>query len=119
MVLNAYRLPKHTPDQIAVRRRAIGEAMRAATDIPLQTMRACRQALADAWIVASQSAKSASSDVGVAIELLRAAVRGAGLNVDVNAGELADQEFAALVRVERRELETSSAADAQRARDAI
>jgi len=118
-VMEAFRLPKVTPDQIAARRRAIGEAMRTATDTPLQTRRACRQALADAWIVASQGAKSASSDVGVAIELLRAAIRGAGLNVDVNAGELADKEWSAHVRAERQELETVSAADAERARAAL
>jgi formiminotetrahydrofolate cyclodeaminase len=118
-VMEAFRLPKVTADQITVRRRAIGEAMRTATDTPLQTMRACRQALADAWIVASQGAKSASSDVGVAIELLRAAIRGAGLNVDVNAGELADKDWSAHVRAERQELETASAADAERARAAF
>ena len=116
VVVNAIRLPRHSDDQIAVRRRAIGEAMRAATDTPLQTMRACQQVLAEAAVVARNGLKSASSDVGVAIELLRAATRGAGLNVDANTHELSDKEFAAIVRAESQEIETGTAADAARAR---
>jgi formiminotetrahydrofolate cyclodeaminase len=116
VVVNAIRLPKDSDDEIAVRRRAIGEAMRAATDTPLQTMRACQQVLAEAAIVARNGLKSASSDVGVAIELLRAATRGAGLNVDTNTHQMSDKEFAAIVRAESQEIETATSAEAARAR---
>ncbi|HKE86692.1 MAG TPA: cyclodeaminase/cyclohydrolase family protein [Vicinamibacterales bacterium] len=115
VVVNAIRIPRDSTDEIE-RRRAIGEAMRAATDTPLQTMRACQQVLADAPVVARNGLKSASSDVGVAIELLCAAVRGAGLNVDANAHEVNDKEFAAVVRAESHEIESATAADAARAR---
>ena len=118
-VVDAYRLPKDSDDEIAVRRRAIGEAMRAATDTPIQTMRACRDALTEAVLVARNGLKSASSDVGVAIELLRAATRGAGLNVETNVNEMSDKEFAALLRAERAEIEAATASDAQRARALI
>jgi|SRR5215510_10847770 len=119
VVVNAIRLPKDSTDEIAVRRRAIGEAMRAATDTPLQTMRACQQVLADASVVARNGLKSAASDVGVAIELLCAAVRGAGLNVDANTHKMNDKEFAALVRAQSHEIETATATDAARARSLL
>jgi formiminotetrahydrofolate cyclodeaminase len=115
-VVDAYRLPRDTVDQSATRRRAIAEAMRTATETPLDTMRAGQQALAEAWIVASRGARSASSDVAVAIELLLTAVRGAALNVDVNLGAVGDETFVQRVKGERRQLEDTSASDAERAR---
>ncbi|HEY1302564.1 MAG TPA: cyclodeaminase/cyclohydrolase family protein [Vicinamibacterales bacterium] len=115
VVVNAIRLPTHSADEKAVRRRAIAHAMRAATDTPLQTMRACQQALAETPAVAGSCLKGAASDVGVAIELLRAALRGAGMNIDVNLRVLSDPDFVACVRAERQELETRCAADADRA----
>jgi methenyltetrahydrofolate cyclohydrolase len=115
-VVAAYRLPKGTAAEQAARRRAIDEAMRAATETPLETMRACQQALADAVIVAGNGAKSASSDAGVAIELLGAALRGAALNVDTNIGSLTDRALAERMRQERQDLERRGAADAARAR---
>jgi len=115
-VVAAYRLPKGTAADQAARRRAIEEAIRAATETPLETMRACQQALAEAVIVAGAGAKSASSDAGVAIELLGAALRGAALNVDTNIGSLTDRAVAERMRQERQALERLGAADAARTR---
>jgi len=115
-VVAAYRLPKGTAADQAARRRAIEEAIRAATETPLETMRACQQALAEAVVVAGSGAKSASSDAGVAIELLGAALRGAALNVDTNIGSLTDRAVAERMRQERQALERLGAADAARTR---
>ena len=115
-VVGAYRLPKETNAEQAVRRDAVQQAMRAATDTPLATMRACQQALADTVVVAGAGARSASSDAGVAIELLIAALRGAALNVDTNIGSLTDRAVAEHMRQERQDLERRGAADAARAR---
>jgi formiminotetrahydrofolate cyclodeaminase len=89
------------------------EALRGATDIPLETMRACRNALQDAPIVATYCTKSTRGDVGVAIDLLNAAVRGAGLTIDANLGSIGDAEYVSRVRSERQRLESESAADAE------
>jgi methenyltetrahydrofolate cyclohydrolase len=115
-VVAAYKLPKGTDAEQSARRNAIQHAMRAATETPLDTMRACQQALDDAVIVAGSGAKSASSDAGVAIELLGAALRGAALNVNTNIGELTDRALAERMRQERQDLERRGAADAARAR---
>jgi len=90
--------------------------MQGATETPLETMRACQQALREAAAVAANGSQSAASDVAVAIELLRTAAQGAGLNVDTNIGELKDTEYVERVRAERHQREQASLADADRAR---
>lgn len=111
-VIAALRLPVDDGDR---RRAAIDSAMRAATDVPLEIMRACRRALHDAPIVAAHSIRSTHGDVGVAIELLRAATRSAGVTIDANLASLKDAEYAAAVKTERERLDAASAADADEA----
>ena len=118
-VVAARRLPKGTHDEKAARVAAIQSGTMLATDVPLDTMRACRQALQGAIVVAQHGNRNAASDVGVAIELLLAGLKGAALNVDINLGGLRDQAFVARARDERQALERAAAADADRARGAL
>jgi formiminotetrahydrofolate cyclodeaminase len=104
-VINAYRLPKSSEAEQAMRRQAIDEAMRAATEAPLATMRACERIMREAETVTTSGAPSAASDVAVAIELLKAAARGAALNVDTNLALAKDAEYASRISQERRDLE--------------
>ena len=103
-VLNAYRLPKSTDVEKAARRNAIVTAMRAATDAPLATMRACERAMREATAVAESGAAAAASDVAVAIDLLKTAARGAALNVDTNLADVKDADYVSRVMRERRDL---------------
>jgi formiminotetrahydrofolate cyclodeaminase len=104
-VMNAYRLPKSNDEEKALRRSAIAGAMRAATEAPLATMRACHQVMREAPVIVEHGAPSAASDAAVAIELLTAAVRGAALNVETNIADMKDAEYVARVTQERRKLE--------------
>jgi formiminotetrahydrofolate cyclodeaminase len=92
-VMAAYRLPKATDDEKAARSAAIQAALQGATTVPLQTLRACAGAMAQAGAVAACGNRSATSDVGVAIGLLEAAAAGAEANVRINLGSVRDQEF--------------------------
>jgi formiminotetrahydrofolate cyclodeaminase len=118
-VIAARRLPKQTDEAKAARLAAIQSGTTLATEVPLDTMRKCRQALQGAVVVARNGSRNAASDVGVAIELLMAGLKGAALNVDINLGGLTDQAFVARARREREELEREGAADADRARAAL
>ena len=118
-VLAAFRLPKVSDAEKAARKEAIDAATRAAIDAPLDTMRLCQQALRGAVIVASNGSRKTTSDVGVAVELLVAALRGARLNVDINLAGLNDESYAARIRDEVEELVSDAAADAERARRAL
>ena len=117
-VLAAYRLPKETEADKAARRTAVDTAMRGATEVPLQTMRACQQALRGAIIVAQNGNTNAATDTGVGLQLLLAGLRGAGMNVDVNTGTITDAAYVARVKAERDELESEGTADAARAQGA-
>ena len=112
-VLAAVRMPRSDEEARMRRQEAHALAMRTATDVPLETMRGCCRALRDAPLVASQAVRSTHSDVGVAIELLSAAVRAAGITIDANLDSSGDVEYGARVRGERRQLGSESAADAE------
>ena len=118
-VLTAFRLPKESDVQKAARVDAIDHATRAAIDAPLDTMRASQQAMRGAVIVASNGSRRTTSDVGVAVELLSAALRGARLNVEINLASVNDPAYVARIREEVEELEADAAADADQARRAL
>lgn len=94
-VMDAYRLPKVSDEEKAARTRAIQTALTGATTVPLDTLRACADAIVQSTIVAVHGNRSATSDVGVAVALLRAAAAGAHANVQANLGGLKDEAFKA------------------------
>ena len=118
-VMEAFRLTKESEGERAARKQAIDRAMRAATDAPLDTMRACQQALRGAVIVAANGSRKTTSDVGVAIELLLAGLRGARMNVEINLSTLDDAPYVARIKTEVLELERDAAVDADTARGAL
>jgi methenyltetrahydrofolate cyclohydrolase len=99
-VIAAYRLPKETEDEKTARSAEIQSALKAATHAPLDVMRACTEAIGAAPVVREHGNQNASSDVGVALELLRAGLRGARLNVQINLERVKDQEYVLNVRRE-------------------
>jgi formiminotetrahydrofolate cyclodeaminase len=114
-VLEAMRLPKERDEEKAVRREAIGTAMQRATEVPLETMRHCQQALRGAIVVARFGNTNAATDTTTGVELLRAALRSASMNVDVNLPGLTDHDLAARIRAERNELLEEGETDARQA----
>src|SRR2546425_33050 len=65
---------------------------------------ALTSAVGAATIVAAHGNPAASSDVGVAVALLRAGLEGARLNVDVNLSGIRDERYSSAVASEVREL---------------
>lgn len=91
-VVAAYRLPKSSEQEKAERKRGIQQALHAAIDAPLEVMRHSVDAIEAASTVARFGNPNAASDVGVALELLVAAERGARLNVLINLSNVEDSE---------------------------
>ena len=115
-VLAAFRLPKTTEAQTGARAGAIQEAMRGATDVPLETMRVCQQALRGAVIVTRNALRTAHSDVATGIELLAAASRGSALSIEANLGAITDAAYVSRTRTECDVLAGDVTADASEAR---
>ena len=92
-VVAAYKLPKATDVEQGARKAAIQRALRTATDVPLGVMRLSASALTHAANVAAHGHRAAASDVGVAVALLSASLRGARLNVEINLTGLSDAAY--------------------------
>ena len=118
-VMAAYRRPKATDEDTAARTSAIQTALRQATVVPLDTLRACAAAMPLAARVAAAGNRSAASDVGVAVGLLEAAAAGADANVRINLGGVKDEGFNANVSSEASRLASETAAAARAARQAL
>lgn len=111
-VMAAYRLPKGTDGEKAARSRAIQDALRGATIVPLDTLRTATQAIDHGRIVAENGNRSAASDAGVAIGLLKAAADGAAANVRANLASLKDEGFRTSTEAETTRLLQQAAAHA-------
>ena len=119
-VVAAYRKPKATEDQKVERRSAIEAALRGAAEVPLEVMRSCRAGVGAALEAARTGNPSASSDVGVAVELLGAALRSAALNVvRVNLSSLTETGYVDAVADETSRLESTAAQLAGEVRAAL
>jgi formiminotetrahydrofolate cyclodeaminase len=94
-LMAAFRLPKASDADKAARKAAIQAATRDATTVPLQTAVACARVLDLLGTVAALGNPSASSDLLVAIGMLRAAADGAAANVRINLESLTDESFRA------------------------
>lgn len=89
-VFAARNLPQTTATQRAKRDGAIQLALQAAADIPLEVMRLCAQAMAQAQIIAAHGCRAAASDVALAVSLLRVAFTGAQVNLETRLTSLTD-----------------------------
>jgi len=92
-VMDAYKLPKITEDEKIARTRAIQDALKQASDIPLRVAELCAQILELARPVAEKGNKNAASDCGVGALMAEAGLRGAGLNVSINLGAINDELY--------------------------
>lgn len=108
LVVAAFRMPKTTAEEKVARTAGIQTALRAATDAPLEVMRRCSEALTFVPVITGLGNANASSDVKVAIGLLRAGLAGAGENVEINLGSVKDTTYVQQVREESSRLAATS-----------
>jgi formiminotetrahydrofolate cyclodeaminase len=92
-VIAAMRLPKGSDKEKEARVAAMQAAYRKATEVPLDTMERCIEALELAEAAVKKGNRSATTDVAVAILLAEAAIRGASLNCAVNLASIRDESF--------------------------
>ncbi|MFH1131442.1 MAG: glutamate formimidoyltransferase [Pseudomonadota bacterium] len=89
-VMDCFRMPKKTDEEKAVRDKAIMEANKTATLIPLQVLETCDKALDLAAPVVEKGNQNSLSDAGVAGLMMRAGSWGAYYNVLINLSGIAD-----------------------------
>jgi len=94
-VMEAFKLPKQTPDQQTARAEAVEQAYIHAAEVPLRVARDAVATLGLAAVVAERGNVNAFSDAGSAAYLAKAALTGAALNVRANAAAVHDRPTAA------------------------
>ena len=103
-LMNAFRLPKKTDEQIVKKEQAIEAATKEACLVPLDVMKNSLEVLKLAQVVAEKGNENAASDAGVASLMARSAVEGAGLNVKINLPGINDAEFVEKMKTEVKNL---------------
>lgn len=93
-IMDAFGLPKNTDEEKAERKRAIQDATKFATEVPYQTMVECMKAMPLCKSMAEKGNPNSVSDAGVGALALLAGIRGAHLNVKINAAGLEDKAWA-------------------------
>jgi glutamate formiminotransferase/formiminotetrahydrofolate cyclodeaminase len=97
-VMEAFRLPKTTPEQANEKERAVEDANKEATLVPLEVLEKAGEAVALAGVAATKGNKNSVSDAGVAGLAGQAAGEGAYYNVLINLAGIKDNKFVADVR---------------------
>jgi formiminotetrahydrofolate cyclodeaminase len=92
-VMKAFKLPKGSDEEKAVRREAIQAAFKDAARVPLVVAGRCMEMLRLSEVAAKKCNKNAISDVGVAALMAYASLRSAALNVNINLGSIKDEEY--------------------------
>ncbi len=92
-IMEAFQLPKGTPAEKSARSTAIEAATRHAIDVPLRTMELAMASFDAIQAMVENGNPNSITDAGVGALCARAAVHGAGMNVQVNAASLKDKAF--------------------------
>ena len=93
LIIEAFKLPKGTPEEIAERKKAIQDATRYAIEIPFKVMQKALESMEVIKAMTEHGNPSSVSDAGVGALCARTAVMGAFMNVKINASGLEDKDF--------------------------
>lgn len=93
-IMNVFSMPKGTEEEKAARAEAMEKATLYATQVPLRTMQTALEAMPLALEMARKGNPASASDAGVGAIAALAAVKGAQLNIRINAAGLKDRAMA-------------------------
>ena len=93
-IMDVFAMPKGTEEEKKARAEAMEAATLYATQVPLRTMKASMRAFPVIKAMAEKGNPASASDAGVGALAARAAVRGADMNVRINAAGLKNRETA-------------------------
>ena len=97
VIMNAFGMPKGTPEEQEARSQAIQDATKYATEVPMRTIENSFKVFEICEAMIKKGNPASVSDAGVGVLCARAAVHGAYLNVKINASSLKDKEWAEMM----------------------
>jgi glutamate formiminotransferase / formiminotetrahydrofolate cyclodeaminase len=93
-IIDGFRMPKGSVEEIETRKQAIEEATKYATEIPFQVMETAYNSMEVMQAMLKEGLQSSLSDAAVGVLCARTAVVGAYFNVRINAKDIKDRIFA-------------------------
>ena len=93
----AYGLPRNTEEEKRKREEVMESALKLACSVPVEIMEKTLEAIDIHEELAEKGTRIAISDVGVGVQLCKAALMGASLNVFINTKLMKDREYASQV----------------------
>ena len=93
-IIDGFRMPKSTAEEKEIRKQAIEDATKYATEIPFQVMETACNSMEVMQAMVKDGLQSSLSDTGVGALCARTAVIGAYFNVRINAKDIKDRAFA-------------------------
>lgn len=103
-IMNAFSLPKGNDEEKKLRTLAIEDATKYACEIPLKVMETSFGTLDMLALMIEKGNPNSITDAGVGVLCVKTAVKGAYLNVLVNAQGLKDRTFAETIKGKAKEL---------------
>jgi len=104
-IMEAFKLPKKTEADKKARQQAIQAATKYAIEVPFRVMKTAYASMEVMEVMAEKGLQSSASDAAVGALCARMAIRGAFLNVKINAADLEDKAFYEKIHKEGLELE--------------
>ncbi len=104
-VMKAFKLPKATDEEKAIRTNAIQEGTKYAATIPLEVARASYAIMEYSKVAVEKGNTNAVTDGAVSAMMARTAVLSALMNVKINLGSIKDEEFVKTMSEEVKSLE--------------
>lgn len=107
-VMDAFKLPKDSPEEKVARSAAIQSANQYAAEIPARVMETALKSYKLLAEMAESGNPASISDVGVALLATHAAVDGAGMNVRINLAGLKDEKTKSILKEKVEEIRAES-----------
>ncbi len=92
-IMEAFSMPKDSPEEVQARKEAIAQATRIAAQVPLEIARKASEVFELCKVMVEKGNPNSITDAGVGALCARAAVRGASMNVRVNLMDFEDSAF--------------------------
>ncbi len=92
-IIEAFRLPKGTPEEKLIRMEAVENATKYATEIPFEVMKTAYDSMEVMQAMIKDGIANSLSDAAVGVLCARTAVIGAYFNVRINAKDIKDKAF--------------------------
>jgi glutamate formiminotransferase/formiminotetrahydrofolate cyclodeaminase len=107
-VMDAFGLPRESPEEKKTRSAAIESATQYAAEIPLKVMETSSKSYQLFSEMAEKGNPNSISDVGVGLLATHACIEGAALNVRINLGQLKDEKFKSALMEKVRQIKADS-----------